>query len=973
MSLHKEYQVLVLQMCSIVATAWMSGCAGVAEPLPSLAVTPASLSVSAKVGTSTQQVATITNVGTTSVSVNQAILTGAGFSMSGLSTPVVLAPKESQSFTVKFTAATAGTVNGSLAMMTDLKHRPVILSLHGTAATGNPSVTSVAVSPTVASPAPTAKVQFTATVQGSTANNAVTWTATMGTINPAGVYTAPATAASGMVTATSVADPTKSASAVVTVAAASTPSAPPPGGGAAVTLVTITPARASVATGGTQSFNATVLGSASDKAVTWRAALGTITAAGVYTAPRKTGTDVVTATSVADSTKSAAATITVTATPTPTNPGPSVTSVTVLPSPASSITGGTLTFSASVQGSTSNKAVTWKAALGTINAAGGYTAPAKAGTDSVTATSVADPTKSGSATVTVTAAPPNNPPSTPSVTGVTISPTSASATTGGTLQFSASVSGSASDKSVSWSAAVGQITAGGLYTAPGNAGSDTVTATSNTDSTKSASAHVTVSAPVAHSGALPAFPEAQGGGAGTTGGRGGVVMEVSNLNDSGPGSLRACVQATGARHCVFRVAGLIPVTSGDLTVNNPFLSIDGQTAPGQIILGGPNTNGEVLRISTHDVVVRYITVSPDNYNTPSGPSTGTVGLSTTNCDCFNIMIDHVSTRWAGNKMLIGVSNYVAANHNVSFQWSMLYEPHAMHPVGPGMSGNPVGCPSAPPDPSVANPCFETEEVQYDYHHSLFANIDHRIPENANKSSAWDSNIVYNWSFYANEWLGASTIDVANNVFKPGNLNAGAQTYPVHFSGNLSSELPNGTPSDYVSGNICQGDSSVAGDQWGRCTQQISGENGSETGSVPDSWKRNTPDARDFPISPDPASSLDSLLLPSVGNSQHLDCTGNWVSHRDAPDSRVINQYKTGGSGGFWPNGVTQAGPSSIPQPNSNYQDNPVTGFTACTESMHDGIPDQWKTLKGLSTSDPNLHNAVAPNGYTWLENYLNGQ
>ena len=615
--------------------------------------------------------------------------------------------------------------------------------------------------------------------------------------------------------------------------------------------------------------------------------------------------------------------------------------------------------------------MTWKAVLGTITAGGQYTAPAKAGTDTVTATSVADPSKSDSASVTVKA--PAQPPPPPTVTGVSISPGSGSVSTGGTLHFSATVSGTETDKSVTWKATVGDIGSDGIYTAPASAGSDTVTATSVADTSKSASAHVEITAPVTHSGALPAFPQAQGGGAASKGGRGGAVIEVTNLNDSGGGSLRACVQASGPRHCVFRVAGLIPVTSGDLRVDSPFLSIDGQTAPGQVILGGPNTNGEVLRISTHDVVVRYITVSPDNYNTPSGPDTGTVGLSATNCQCYNIVIDHVSTRWAGNKMLIDVSNYVGPNKNITFQWSMLYEPHAMHPVGPGTSGNPVGCPSAGPDPGLPNPCFTTQEVQVDYHHSLFANIDHRIPENDNKSNAWDSNIVFNWSFYANEWLGPSTIDVVNNVFKPGNLNASAQTYPIHFSGNLSSELPNGTPSDYVSGNICRGDSSPAGDQWGRCTQQISGENGSETGPVPDSWKRNHPDPRTFPITADPAASLDDLLLPTVGNSQHRDCTNGWVGHRDSADNRIINQYRTGGSGGFWPNGVTQAGPSSVPPPNSNYQDHPVTGFSACTVSMHDGIPDQWKQMKGLSTSDPNLHNEIAPNGYTWLENYLNNQ
>src|SRR3984885_1956923 len=69
----------------------------------------------------------------------------------------------------------------------------------------------------------------------------------------------------------------------------------------------------------------------------------------------------------------------------------------------------------------------------------------------------------------------------------------------------------------------------------------------------------------------PAFPEAQGGGAASVGGRGGVVKEVTNLDDSGAGSLRACVEASGARTCIFRIAGVITQHS-DLTANNPFLT-----------------------------------------------------------------------------------------------------------------------------------------------------------------------------------------------------------------------------------------------------------------------------------------------------------------------------------------------------------------------------------------------------------------
>jgi pectate lyase len=257
---------------------------------------------------------------------------------------------------------------------------------------------------------------------------------------------------------------------------------------------------------------------------------------------------------------------------------------------------------------------------------------------------------------------------------------------------------------------------------------------------------------------------------------------------------------------------------------------------------------------------------------------------------------------------------------------------------------------------------------------MFVNVNHRIPENSNGSTRWINNIIYNWGFYANAWLGAEIIDDINNKFIKGNLNANAQTYPIHFTTN-SPEM-SGAPSVYVSGNIFgnAGASAVNSDQYGSLVNQITGENGNETGPIPSSWERSGPmDASNaFPIVPDPADNLDSILLGTIGNSQHLDCNGNWVSHRDAADTRIVQQYQNGGSGGFWPNGVTFTGQSSFPQPTGNWQDNPVTNFTACTESLHDGIPDSWKAAKGLSTTDGTVHNTVAPNGYTWLENYING-
>ncbi len=247
------------------------------------------------------------------------------------------------------------------------------------AGSSSPPSVAVNVSPSSTNLETGATQQFTATVTGTT-NTAVTWSASCGTITASGLYTAPAAAESCSVTAASQADTTKSASATVTVTAAP------------VVAVSMSPGSASLISRSTQQFTANVTGT-SNTAVTWSTASGTVTNNGLYTAPATAGTYTVSATSQADTTKSASATITVTAAP--------VIAVSISPGSASLIGGGTQQFSANVTG-TSNSAVTWSSTGGAVTTNGLYTAPATAGTYSVTATSVADASKSASAAITVT-------------------------------------------------------------------------------------------------------------------------------------------------------------------------------------------------------------------------------------------------------------------------------------------------------------------------------------------------------------------------------------------------------------------------------------------------------------------------------------------------------------------------------------------------------------------------------------------
>src|ERR1700733_6117184 len=356
----------------------------------------------------------------------------------------------------------------------------IVLVLSGWGGTGSstpsPAGVSVSLNQSSVSVLAGGTAQFKATVANST-NTAVTWSVdgiaggniTSGTISATGLYTAPSKTGAHTITAASVADTSATAKATV-----------------AVGLLSLSPASIMVAPGGTQPFNATVQGF-SNSAVSWsvdqisggNSMVGTITAAGVYTAPAQAGSHTVTATSVADTSAVATATVTVGL-------------LTVSPASTLIAPGGSEQFSATIQGF-SNSAVTWSvdqigggnSAVGTIGASGLYTAPSQTGSHTVTATSVADTSISASATI--------------GIATLSLSPTATTMADLAAQQFTVTVNGPA-NSAVTWSvdqvaggnSAVGTVSSTGLYTAPLQAGSHTITAASALNASLAASAKVSV-------------------------------------------------------------------------------------------------------------------------------------------------------------------------------------------------------------------------------------------------------------------------------------------------------------------------------------------------------------------------------------------------------------------------------------------------------------------------------------------------
>src|SRR3990167_7447240 len=180
-----------------------------------------------------------------------------------------------------------------------------------------------------------------------------------------------------------------------------------------------------------------------------------------------------------------------------------------------------------------------------------------------------------------------------------------------------------------------------------------------------------------------AFPGAEGHGALSTGGRGGDVIMVTNLNNAGAGSFRAALTASGARTVVFNISGTITLESS-VTISNSNITIAGQTAPGEgITLRRPeNEGGGVIHIDNgvSDVIIRYIRIR-------SGNGTAAVGDNIRIGHSERVIIDHVSLSWSNDENL-GVNCLAAECYikDMTVQNSIISEALMPHSTATLISG-----------------------------------------------------------------------------------------------------------------------------------------------------------------------------------------------------------------------------------------------------------------------------------------------
>jgi hypothetical protein len=422
--------------------------------------------------------------------------------------------------------------------------------------------------------------------------------------------------------------------------------------------------------------------------------------------------------------------------------------------------------------------------------------------------------------------------------------------------------------------------------------------------------------------AVVAFPGAEGFGTSTPGGRGGVVVAVDNLNDSGPGSLRAAVESSGARIVVFRTGGTIELQS-PIKIRDPYITIAGQTAPG----GGILLKGEGLIISSHDIIVRGLRIRIGDLGSPSCCRDGiNISTSSATSDIYNVVIDHCSVSWAIDE---NIATWESSSNNfdlydVTIQWTISSE--ALHDSIHIDEGD------TSPAPHSMGLLIGRDSERISIHHNLLGMNNSRNPRmDSIVAGEVVNNLIFAWGKDAPTRNAAApgTVHVLNNFYHSGDTSRPDEIY-IDDDTQLGSNF-------YIDANLTD-DARVSTEPF---PSRILNRNNYPI--------ENFPQFSGSGISVDSTSNVFDKVLASVGAT---------VPERDAVDIRVVASVQSR-SGGVIDSQAEVGGWSTI------------SAGTPLLDSDGDGMPDSWEVSKGLEALDSNDRNGLAPSGYTWIEEYIN--
>ncbi len=431
-----------------------------------------------------------------------------------------------------------------------------------------------------------------------------------------------------------------------------------------------------------------------------------------------------------------------------------------------------------------------------------------------------------------------------------------------------------------------------------------------------------------------AFPGAEGFGKYTTGGRGGAVIEVTNLNDDGPGSLRAAIRQSGARTIVFRVSGTIYLQSR-LSVSNGNLTIAGQTAPGDgITLANYNFN-----INASNVIIRYI-------RGRLGDKANQEDDAMTCRNKQNIIVDHCTFSW-------GIDEVASCYDNSYFtmQWCIVSESlyHSIHVKGDHGYGGIWG------------------GSRVSFHHNLLA---HHTSRNPRFNGAREhilpyeelvdhrNNVIYNWGFNSAYGGEPSNIDgskakynIVGNYYKYGpGTDSGSKYYRIL---NPSADATYGYSQWYIDSNYVYGYPDVTADNW---TLGVQGPSAAQK-TVMRSMTPFESDTLEHQTAEEAYASI-------------LENAGAILPRRDTVDKRIVMEVENGVAtygGAAW------GAKSGIIDSQSDVGGFPTLySAPALSDRDHDGMPDWWEEDNLLNPDDQSDRNGdMWGEGYTNLEYYLN--